>query len=362
MTTFTDAPWYALYMQTEYKLEETTTHLNFWKDRYDIVMAYATPVGIWGLRLAVAGLLAALIVLVVRRVRLRREIARCCRRAMRRRGGRDHPPERRAEGRAERAGAVLAASLFTLLTLAPMAGLLDTRLYSFSGAFLTLQRYTLQWFMLACAAIASTLAAAEAEWPALLKWGVRAGGGLWLPCAGACLRRGCGRGGSGGAGGALCALAFVQGTKESGYANSFYRYGRPMLTDGDMAQDAGFLKRYDLLLQLNNLVPQDEKILVTRPGYQYALRARGYVLTSNPIVTLMDLPLSEIGAALKEDERGGAVHRAGFLGRALLRAFRPERVLKRPAGRPDCGRRAHARLPVGRNACRQADRAAETTE
>ncbi len=302
MTTFTDAPWYAQYMQTEYKLEETTTHLNFWKDRYDIVMAYATPVGIWGLRLAVAGLLAALIVLIVRRVRLRREVRALL-------------PEGKAAGavgviirqsgaqkeRAERAGGVLAASLFTLLTLAPMAGLLDTSLYSFSGAFLTLQRYTLQWFMLACAAIAATLAAAEAEWPTFLKWGRRAGSRAVaalrgrLPAAGLWTRRI-----PAALGALLCALAFIQGTKESGYANSFYRYGRPMLTDGDMAQDTGFLKRYDLLLQLNDLVPQDEKILVTRPGYQYALRARGYVLTSNPIVTLMNLPLSEIGAALKE--------------------------------------------------------------
>ena len=28
MTTYTDAPWYDMYMDIEYKLEETTTHLN----------------------------------------------------------------------------------------------------------------------------------------------------------------------------------------------------------------------------------------------------------------------------------------------------------------------------------------------
>ncbi|MCE5342356.1 MAG: hypothetical protein LLF96_02045 [Eubacteriales bacterium] len=302
MTTYTDAPWYQLYLQGEYKLEETTTHLNFWKDRYDIVMAYATPIGLWGLRLAVFGLAAALVVLIVRRLRIRREVRSLL--GDDRKNGPVAVFVRDTEmqlARAERVRAVLAASLFTLFTLVPMSGLLDTHLYSFSGSFLTLQRYTLQWFMLACVTIAAVLAAAEAEWPQVLGWVKHAGGrtiaalrgrwpgaGLWARRVPALL------------GALLCVLAFAQGTSESGYANSFYRYGRPMLTDESTAQDTGFLQRYTLLLKLNDLVPQDEKILVTRPGYQYALHAKGYVLTSNPIVPLMNLPLSQVGDALRQ--------------------------------------------------------------
>jgi hypothetical protein len=302
MTTYTDAPWYQLYMQVEYKLEETTTHLNFWKDWSDIVMAYATPVGVWGLRLAAFGLAAALVALTVRRVRQRREV-----RAMLGEGRKNGPVAvylKDSAGqlaRAERVRMVLAASLFTLCTLAPMSGLLDTRLYSFSGSFLTLQRYTLQWFMLACIAIAAVFAAAEAECPYMLTWIKRSGGkavvalhgrwpgaGLWARRLPALL------------GALLCALAFIQGTSESGYANSFYRYGRVKFADENTAQDTGFQRRYSLLLQLNGLVPGDEKILITRAGYQYALRANGYVLTSNPIVPLMNLPLVQVGDALKQ--------------------------------------------------------------
>ena len=43
---------------------------------------------------------------------------------------------------------------------------------------------------------------------------------------------------------------------------------------------------------------EDQKILITRVGYQYPLRGRGYVLTTNPIVPLMNLPLEEAGEEL----------------------------------------------------------------
>ncbi|MDD3214643.1 MAG: hypothetical protein PHY64_13285 [Eubacteriales bacterium] len=303
MTTYTDAPWYAAYMQGEYKLEETTTHLNFWKAKYDIVMAYATPIGLWGLRLALIGLVVALIVLTVRRATLRAQKKELLAKV----NGSDGPvavfvSETKAQKeRSARVASVLAITLFTILTLAPMSGLLDTKLYSFSGSFLTMKRYTLQWFMLAAVAIAAVLAAAEAEWPAVLAWGKRVCGkpgealrkrfvnaGLWARRVPALL------------GAVLCLFAFMDGTRESGYWNSFYRYGRPMLTEESMAQDTGFLARYRMLLALEKAVPEDEKILVTRAGYQYALRAKGYVLTSNPIVPLMNLPLADIGPALAE--------------------------------------------------------------
>jgi hypothetical protein len=303
MTTYTTAPWYQAYMQGEYKLEVTTTHLNFWKAKYDIVMAYATPVGLWGLRLALFGLAVCLLVLITRRVRARAQ-TRILNRALPRADGPSAVFIADTQAQAARSAdvsAVLTASLFTLLTLAPMTGLLDTKLYSFSGSFLTMQRYTLQWFLLAGVTVAAVLSAAEAEWPTVLVFTKRALGGVYrvvsrrLPRTGLWARRVpallCAL---------LCALAFVNGTRASGYWNSFYRYGRPMLSDNTMALDVSFRTRYSLLMQLESLVPDNEKILITRAGYQYALRAKGYVLTSNPIVPLMNLSLDEIGPALEQ--------------------------------------------------------------
>jgi len=302
MTTYTTAPWYTMYMQGEYKLEETTTHLDFWKAKYDIVMAYATPVGLWGLRLALIGLLTVLVMLVVRRVKARKVTHTLLV---------DTPhtdgpvavvlgDDAQGQERAERVSAVMTAALLTLFTLAPMSGLLDTKLYSFSGSFLTMQRYTLQWFMLAAVTIAAVLSALEAEWPIVLNAVANTfarpvaalrrrlpKAGLWTRRVPAML------------GALLCVLAFAYGTRESGYANSMYRYGRPMLTDESMALDNSYKTRYDLLMQLAPIVPDNEKIILTRPGYQYAIGAKGYILTSNPIVPIMNLPLTEVPAALK---------------------------------------------------------------
>lgn len=303
MTTFTDAPWFSLYMQSEYKLEVTTRHLDFLNAYQDIVMAYATPLGIWGLRLAIAGFAGTLVALIIRRVRGRR-LSVALERAMIGGGG---PvavavtDDAAGAQRAQRVHTLLYATLLTLFTLAPMSGLLDTHLYSFSGSFLTMQRYTLQWYLFAAGASIAALSALEGEWPTLLSWAGRTlrKPAAWLktrlPAAAGWARRApawlCAL---------LCVLAFAQGTAESGYANSIYRYGRPMLSDPMMAQDVSFTTRYGLLMQLSPLVPQTQKIIVTRPGYQYALRARGYVLTSNPIVGLMNLPLTAVGPALAD--------------------------------------------------------------
>ena len=283
MTTYTSAPWYQAYMLGEYKLEETTTQLNFWKDRYDIVMAYATPIGLWGMRLAVASLLLCIFCLLWRRVKSK-NLA----------GGNPMAAE---------AQPLMYTALLTLCSLAPMSGLLDTKLYSFSGSFIALQRYTLQWFVLAAAMICAALAALEGLWPRVLVWCkaqwkrrprntyalrfAQHTRPLWqrLPaflCA------------------ALCALAFVQGTRQTGYANSFYRYSRGVMEAEAANLDEPFLQRYGLLLAAARHVPQEQKILLTRAGYQYPLEARGYILTANPIVPIMNLPLAEIPAALAE--------------------------------------------------------------
>ena len=302
MTTYTTAPWYDLYMTGEYKLEITTRRLDFWQARYDIVMAYATPIGIWGMRLALLGLAVTLAVVITKWSRSRRAVHLVLKTMPHKGDGPVGVILREDEAQAARTArvtAVLGASLMALLTLAPMTGLLDTKLYSFSGSFLTMQRYTLQWYLFANGATVAVLAALEAEWGAALRWlGTRFGRvAAWArahsPQAGVWLRRVpaylCA---------ILCVLALWQGTKESGYANSIYRYGRPMLTDASMALDQSFKERYGLMRQVGDLAGADQKILITRVGYQYALRAKGYLLTSNAIVPLMNLPLAEVPAAL----------------------------------------------------------------
>ena len=286
MTEYTTAPWYEAYMLGEYKLEETTTQLDFWKARYDIVMSYATPIGLWGMRLAAVFLVLGIVYLIWTLV-CRHKAARLL--------------IEKKEG-VEFAGVLMFAAFMTLLTLAPMSGLLDTSLYSFSGSFLALQRYTLQWFLLAAIMICTALAALENAWIFLGSWvkkffqknyaGVkektwtRMLSEAWesLPavlCA------------------ALCVIAFVQGTSQTGYSASFYRDSRAIM-EKDSNLDHPFLRRYGLLLTAERYVPAEEKILLSRAGYQYPLRARGYVLTSNPIVPLMNCTAEEVPSALLE--------------------------------------------------------------
>ena len=128
MTTYTDAPWYDMYMDIEYKLEETTTHLHFFEAKDSILQSYATPVGEWGLRLALITLVCVIAYAMVSRVRMRR-------RAQLEQSDGPSAVLNHSEGAAVASTAGLWA-LYTLLTLAPMTGLLDSPLYSFSGSFL----------------------------------------------------------------------------------------------------------------------------------------------------------------------------------------------------------------------------------
>ena len=281
LTTYTSAPWYDTYMRMEYRLEETTTHLNFWQSRYDIVMAHATPVGIWGVRLA----LAALIVFIVWAIWKRRR-----------------KPADLLETRPD--VSVLTIALLTLFTLAPMTGLLDSNLYSFSGTFIKLQRYTLQWYLFACVLLAAVGAWVEDQWPVFQAWVQkrlrRAACPMWtrqvpaLVCA------------------ALCVCWFAEGVKVTGYSASFFRYGRPWLTDPLYAQDNYMIDRYGTLLKFAALLKDDQNVIIARESYQYPLHSRALLLTANPIAPILNLPLSEVPAELKEKNIAAVVSEPNF--------------------------------------------------
>lgn len=302
MTTFTDAPWYSMYMDMDYRLEITTRHLDFWQARNDIMMGYATPIGVWGLRLALIALVCTLILLIYRRARLKRRERELIA-AMPKDGASSAFVKGKADERADIASVALYSALIVILTLAPMTGVLDTPFYSFSGSFLKLQRYTLQWFAAAAVMCCCALAALESLWPSICAFLQAKTGKLTtriraLKCAptlGRLVRTLpawlCAL---------LCVMSFAKGVSQTGYSNSFYRYSRDVMEDEGILLDTDFRKQYATLMSVAEHVADDERILVTRVGYQYALKGRGYVLTSNPIAPLMNLPLGEVGAALRE--------------------------------------------------------------
>ena len=246
MTTYTDAPWYPLYMQMEYRLEETTTHLNFFQSASDIFMNYATPIGTWGFILACVGLLLFILYASRKKASF-------------------YP------------SSLLLLCLYTLFTLAPMSGLLDSPLYSFSGAFLKLHRYTLQWFMLTGIMIPALLA----NLPPLLQPYQFPSFYRKIPLYVCTL---------------LCVCSFVTGTKQTGYANYFYRQSRSTMENQSLLLDTSFIDRYGLLRHV--AMQTNGNVLIPRSGYQYALQSRGLLLGSNAIVPIMNLPKEEIASAL----------------------------------------------------------------
>ena len=291
MTTYTDAPWYDMYMDIEYKLEETTTHLNFFEAKDSILQSYATPVGEWGLRLALVALVCVIAYAVFSRVQDAPQGAagtggRSHRRAQpfRGRGGGVHgravgavyAAHPRAHDRPARQPAV---QLFRLLPQA--AALHDTMVFALLRD--DLRRAFGPGGALAAAAGRSGSAARPPE--ALRKPRLRPAPANTCP---ACLCV------------LLCLLGVVKGTNQTGYTNTFYRYSRDVMESERILLDNGFRERYGMLMAVAEHVGEDQKILITRVGYQYPLRGRGYVLTSNPIVPLMNLPLEEVEAALAE--------------------------------------------------------------
>lgn len=291
-TTFTDAPWYPQYLLQDYRIEETTTQLNFFQDVDNILYAHASPLGPWGFRVTLLVLLGVLLALVVRRIRLRQQVE-----AAKAQQPKDGPVAvilRTDEANNQLVSSLLFAALLPLMTLAPMTGILDTSYYSFSGTFASMPRYTLQWFLLAAVLICAALAALNDLWPSLMRW---LGGKLPNPAgekvtstlrtlpALLCV--------------ALCLLGVVQGTKQTGWADSFYRTSRHVMESESMLLDNGFHEKFALLMALGEEKAEDEMILIPRTGYQYPLHGRGHVLDANPIVPVMNLTLEEVPAELE---------------------------------------------------------------
>lgn len=286
MTTYTEAPWYDLYMDIEYKLEETTTHLNFWEARDSILLGYATPIGSWGFWLSLLAVVAVIAALVLARIHMKKRKAE----VLAANAGRTDGPiaviVTRQDAQTMLFSRLGLCALLVLFTLAPMTGLLDSPIYSFSGSFLKMNRYTLQWFLMANVMTCAVLAAVIDLWPKVLeKWPKRAEKiknlPLWL-CVGMAL------------------FGMVKGLNQTGYTNTFYRSSRGVMESESILLDNGFRERYQLLMEVAAHVPEDQKILINRNGYQYALRSRGHMLQSNPIVPILNLPLEEIEGALKE--------------------------------------------------------------
>lgn len=285
MTTFTDAPWYDMYMDMEYKLEETTTHLNFFEDLDAIIMGYASPAGTWGLRAALIALVCVLAGWILSRVQMKRkvkELSACA------------PNEavsvfvtHHSEG-VKTLSSLAFCALVTLLTLAPMSGVIDSPLYSFSGSFVKLPRYTLQWFFVCNVMICALLSALIDHWPDWLAKAKKLPQKPWMKTIPAWLCA------------ALCLLGMVKGLAQTGYTDTFYRFSRDVMESEQILLDRSFRDRYGLLMEVAEEVDEDQKILITRSGYQYALGAKGYVLIANPIVELLNLPLEEVEPRLRE--------------------------------------------------------------
>jgi len=286
MTTFTDAPWYAMYMDNEYKLDETTTHLNFWESWDSILMDYATPIGTCAFWAAVTALVLVIAYLVFVRIGMARKakVMKSEVRDAQDAGAIGVIIHNRQPG-AQTASVLGLCALFTILTLAPMTGVLDSPLYSFSGTFVHMPRYTLQWFLMGCVMVCALLAALAEIWPAVTG---RLGKAVWLRQLPAWLCV------------AVCLFGMVRGLNQTGYTNTFYRYSRGVMEDEEILLDNGFQTCYGLLMRVAAEVPEEQKMLITRDGYQYPLRGRGYVLTSNPIVSIMNEPLENVEAALKD--------------------------------------------------------------
>ena len=220
----------------------------------------------------------------------------------------------------------LMIALMTLFTLAPMTGLLDTSFYSFSGTFLKLQRYTLQWYLFACVMIAAAGAYLEDKWPSIQafvqKKAKRASCPLWtkqIPAFACAL---------------LCVGWFAEGIRETGYSASFYRYGRPTLTDPLYAQDNYMQTRYGALMRFSALLQDGQNLLITRDSYQYPIHSRALMLTANPVAPLLNLSLAEIPGELAKWNVAAVATEPDFWDNRFFAEIHAQRLPCHPPGRP----------------------------
>ena len=294
MTTYTEAPWYESYMAGEYKLTETTTHLNFLKARSDILVSYSTHLGDFALILSLVMLIVCVVALVKNQLAMR-GAALPLERAAQSGDGPVHIALNWTTPRCEQENGLLFISLVTLLTLAPMSGILDTSYYCFSGTFVSLPRYTLQWFFLGGAAICAALAAMQAQWG---EWMAKLSARFaqireskavtqLLPRVPAYLCA------------LLCLIAFAKGVNQTGYTNTFYRSSRNVMEEESGLVDNTYQSRFAFLTAAADCLGEEDNILLSRDSYQYPLHSRGLTLLANPVVPLMNMTEEEIPGALE---------------------------------------------------------------
>ena len=104
----------------------------------------------------------------------------------------------------------------------------------------------------------------------------------------------------------------MQGTRQTGYAASFYRNSRNVMENESLLMDNGFREHYGLLMTLADALPADETILITQSGYQYPLKGKGYLLQSNPIVPILNMTEAEIPGELERLHVGMIVTNPSF--------------------------------------------------
>ncbi len=278
MQAMTEQPWYELYATMEYRVEALHTSVDFWRHGYDVMLGFVTNLGVWGACVGALSL-AVCVAALIRVCRKGREPSECL-----------SQPQDPLQ-------TVLFASCATLLCLLPMTGLIDTSIYSFSGAFLSISRYMEQWFMLCCGMICAALAALETAWLCCSAWLASrvprvkrlAQNAVWrrlpaLLCA------------------VLCLFTLWRGARGAFYDDTVYG---ALAASGfseaeEHRQDAGFRAKYLTLMELNARLEPDQKIILTNVGDQYAVRGQGYPVQVNANAVLLGASLEEVPTLLED--------------------------------------------------------------
>ena len=86
--------------------------------------------------------------------------------------------------------------------------------------------------------------------------------------------------------------------RQTGYSNSLYRYSRNVMEDEGILLDNPFQNRFGLLMDVAAQVPEGETVLVPSPAYQYALRGEAYLIPSNSVASILNLPLDQVAQEL----------------------------------------------------------------